>query len=79
MSDLDERVLASIRKSTKTEGAMWTSDIAWGVRASTAATRYALIRLEKRGLVRRVVIGRPTSWEAPTSPTPSSDAGGREG
>ncbi len=68
MDWFDEKVLASVRKSSATEGAMWTSDIAWGVRSTTAAARYALIRLEKQGLVRRVVIGSPTSWEAVPEP-----------
>lgn len=62
MDDLKGSVLAVMRRWRR-EGALWTSDIAHGVRQSTATARRALIALEKDGTVRRVVTGNPTSWE----------------
>lgn len=45
------------------EGALWTSDIAIGLREPTPFIRKILKQMEKSGTVRRVVIGSPTSWE----------------
>lgn len=52
-----------VMRRWRREGALWTSDIAHGVKLPTATVRRALFALEKAGLVRRVVVGNPTSWE----------------
>ncbi len=45
------------------EGALWTSDIAHGIKKGTLGTRRILERMEKAGTVCRVVTGNPISWE----------------
>lgn len=59
---LDQSVLNLMRRWQR-EGALWTSDIAHGVKVKTAKARSSLVRLEAAGKVRRVVTGNPTSWE----------------
>jgi DNA-binding HxlR family transcriptional regulator len=46
----------------RSEGAWWTSDISRQFRIATDTVRRELMRLERAGLVRRVVTGNPTSW-----------------
>jgi DNA-binding IclR family transcriptional regulator len=52
----------SVLRRWQAEGALWTSDVAHGARTTTAEARRALLALERKGLVRRVVEGNPTSW-----------------
>ncbi|KGM36169.1 FaeA/PapI family transcriptional regulator [Inquilinus limosus] len=63
MSDIERRILTYLSRYKKEIGAMWTADIAYGLRESTPFIRKILVKLEKDGKVRRVVIGNPTSWE----------------
>lgn len=44
------------------EGALWTSDVAYGVRQPTAKVRRVLFTLALQGVVERVVMGNPSSW-----------------
>lgn len=52
------------------EGALYTSDIAYGAKMNTARAFRALEALEKRGAVKRVVKGMPTSWALAEGPQP---------
>ncbi|WP_026871760.1 hypothetical protein [Inquilinus limosus] len=60
-SELQDRILAYLRRHHR-EGAMWTADIAYGVKEKTPKVRAALLRLEAAKAVRRVVEGNPISW-----------------
>jgi len=62
----DQNLILTRMRRWCADGAQWTSDLAHGAGISTPATRRALVGLEKRGLVRRVVRGNPTSWELVT-------------
>jgi len=65
-SELQDRILAYLKRHQR-EGAMWTADIAYGLKEKTPKVRAALLRLEAAKAVQRVVEGNPISW-AVTSP-----------
>jgi DNA-binding MarR family transcriptional regulator len=46
----------------RSEGALWTSDIAAHFKMNTATANRELRRLERAGEVERVVTGNPISW-----------------
>lgn len=60
-SELQDRVIAYLRRHHR-EGAMWTGDIAYGLKEKTPTVRAALLRLEAAHRVQRVVEGNPISW-----------------
>lgn len=62
-------VVLTVMRRWRREGALWTSDIAYGAKLPTAMTRRKLEALEKVGAVRRVVTGNPTSWELADEPS----------
>lgn len=64
-TDVQSAVLVYLRR-WKVSGALWTSDIAQGVKLPTDRVRRALLILERDKLVRRVADGNPTSWEIAT-------------
>jgi DNA-binding MarR family transcriptional regulator len=57
-----DRLLIVMRR-WRSEGAHWTSDLADAIAIPTAKANRELRRMEAAGIVRRVVIGNPTSWE----------------
>lgn len=62
---LTEKIIAYLRR-TEIEGALWTSDIAYGVKAPTSAVLRRLRGLAGDGKVERVVKGgkgHPASWK----------------
>lgn len=61
MDSLTQSVLAYMRRH-KIEGALWTGHIADAMKRPTYSVRSRLWQLERKGLVRRVVVGNPTSW-----------------
>lgn len=81
---LRNRIVAYLRLCER-EGALYTSDIAWGVRdrygtANTPAANRELRRMERDGTVERVCLGgngHPTSWRL-APPTAAGVAGKEE-
>ena len=59
----EDKVLSKVRAND----ALYTSDIAWDARIPTKAALRILKRLEKRGLVERVLTGNPISWRKPVT------------
>lgn len=60
--NMHDAVLSFMRRNSR-EGAMWTGDIAIGAKMRTESARSVLKTLEGKDMVRRVVVGNPTSWE----------------
>lgn len=60
--ELERRIVAYMTRS-RSEGALWTYQVAKGVGMLTPSVRTALSRLEQQGIVRRVADGASaTSW-----------------
>jgi hypothetical protein len=59
---IEGQIVAYLTKC-RIEGALWTSDIAHGVKKPTATVRRVLQKMESSGAVVRVVVGNPSSWK----------------